>query len=132
MQRQAKLRESLGKHLQDTLRILAILKTENEIIGVPNQGAGATTVLGHRLDHPLIPDAVQKRVGDDGRDDGALRAPQFVLPHTTRRLHTGFEHSSAQAKKPPVGTPLRKHGEDYAGYAGRVGRFLPGVGRLDR
>jgi protein-S-isoprenylcysteine O-methyltransferase Ste14 len=25
---------------------------------------------------------------------------------------------------------LRKHGEDYAAYAGRVGRFLPGIGRL--
>ena len=27
---------------------------------------------------------------------------------------------------------LRAHGERYARYAGRVGRFLPGVGRLDR
>ena len=25
---------------------------------------------------------------------------------------------------------LRVHGEDYAGYASRVGRFMPGLGRL--
>jgi protein-S-isoprenylcysteine O-methyltransferase Ste14 len=31
-----------------------------------------------------------------------------------------------------VGEPYlaRAHGEDYRAYAGRVGRFLPGVGRL--
>ena len=27
---------------------------------------------------------------------------------------------------------LRTHGDDYAGYAARVGRFVPGVGRLRR
>src|SRR6266571_8863410 len=36
VQRQAKFRESFGKYVQDTLRVLAILKAENEIIGVPN------------------------------------------------------------------------------------------------
>ena len=27
---------------------------------------------------------------------------------------------------------LRTHGDEYASYAARVGRFVPGVGRLSR
>src|SRR5262249_38480712 len=38
MQRQSIRRKSLGKHLQDPLRVLAILKAENEIISVPDCG----------------------------------------------------------------------------------------------
>jgi len=35
VKRQAILCETLGQHFQDTLRILAILKAENEVVGVP-------------------------------------------------------------------------------------------------
>ena len=42
-------------------------------------------------------------------------------------LIAGLELQTRMAEEPHL---LRTHGEEYAAYARRVGRFLPGVGRL--
>src|SRR6266571_8935341 len=75
VQRQAKLCESLGKHLQDTLRILAILKAENEIIGVPNFGGHAAQARLYLVLEPLVEHVVQVNIGQQGTDYLPLSGP---------------------------------------------------------
>ena len=92
--------------------IVFALKQGQGIIGVPEQGTVAPTVLGHCRDKPLIQDVVQECVGDHRRDDGTLRATKLVIHDPTRRLGTNFEHPGNQAQKRLIGDPLCQHGED--------------------
>ena len=93
--------------------IVFALKERQGIIGVPEQGAVAPTVLGHRRDKPLVQDVIQEGIGDNRRDDRALRAAEFVIDDPTRRLDTRFEHPGNQTQKPLVGNPFRQDGEDF-------------------
>jgi|RhiMetdeSRZDD1v2_1073273.scaffolds.fasta_scaffold271180_3 hypothetical protein len=48
--------------------IVFALKEGQGIIGVPEQGAIAPTVLCHGGDKPLIQDVIQEYIGDNRRD----------------------------------------------------------------
>jgi protein-S-isoprenylcysteine O-methyltransferase Ste14 len=57
----------------------------------------------------------------------ALLAPNPLSLAGIIGLIAGLELHVRFAEEPQL---LRSHGEDYAAYASRVGRFIPGVGRL--
>jgi protein-S-isoprenylcysteine O-methyltransferase Ste14 len=59
----------------------------------------------------------------------ALLAANIVTVAGATLLLVGLELHTRLVEEPYL---LRVHGERYAGYAARVGRFLPGVGRLRR
>src|SRR3989475_639305 len=69
VERQTILCESLGKHFQNPLRVLAILKAENEVIGVPNFGSHAAEARLHLVLEPLVEHIVQVNIGQQGTDD---------------------------------------------------------------
>ena len=75
VERQTLLRESLGKHVQDPLRVLAMLKAENEVIGVPNFGSHAAQARLHLVLEPLVEHIMQVNVGQQGTDDLPLSGP---------------------------------------------------------
>ena len=66
VERQTILCESLGKHVQDPLRVLAILKAENEVIGVPNFGSHAAQARLHLVLEPLVEHIMQVNVASKG------------------------------------------------------------------
>jgi protein-S-isoprenylcysteine O-methyltransferase Ste14 len=59
----------------------------------------------------------------------ALLVPSWVALVGVAGLGLALELQVRVVEEPHL---LRAHGEAYAGYAARVGRFLPGVGRLRR
>src|SRR3989338_5775108 len=75
MKRQAILRESLGEDLQDSLRVLAILKAENEIVRVSDFGGPPAQARFHLLLEPLIEHVMEVDVGQQGTDDLPLSGP---------------------------------------------------------
>src|SRR3984893_4875175 len=75
VERQTIPRESLGKHFQDPLRVLAVLKAENEVIGVPNFGSHAAQARLHLVLEPLVEHLLQVNVGQQGTDDLPLSGP---------------------------------------------------------
>jgi hypothetical protein len=75
MKRQAILRESLVKDLQDPLRILAVLKAENEVISVPDFGGLPAQARFHLVLKPLIEHVMQVDIGQQGADDLPLPGP---------------------------------------------------------
>jgi protein-S-isoprenylcysteine O-methyltransferase Ste14 len=59
----------------------------------------------------------------------ALLAPNALSLASIIGLIAGLELHVRFAEEPQL---LRSHGEEYAAYASRVGRFVPGLGRLRR
>jgi protein-S-isoprenylcysteine O-methyltransferase Ste14 len=57
----------------------------------------------------------------------ALLAPNALSLASVVGLIAGLELHVRYAEEPQL---LRSHGDEYAGYARRVGRFVPGIGRL--
>jgi protein-S-isoprenylcysteine O-methyltransferase Ste14 len=57
----------------------------------------------------------------------ALLAPNIVAVAAVVALFAALELQTRVVEEPYL---LRTHGETYAAYAGRVGRFVPGLGRL--
>jgi protein-S-isoprenylcysteine O-methyltransferase Ste14 len=58
-----------------------------------------------------------------------LLVPSVVSLAASALLVTALELQTRLVEEPYL---LRSHGEAYAAYAGRVGRFLPGIGTLRR
>jgi protein-S-isoprenylcysteine O-methyltransferase Ste14 len=58
----------------------------------------------------------------------AAMVPSVVAIASIALLLVSLEVQTRLVEEPYL---LRKHGDDYAAYARRVGRFVPGVGRLD-
>jgi protein-S-isoprenylcysteine O-methyltransferase Ste14 len=56
-----------------------------------------------------------------------LMVPNFVAVLALVILAIGLELQVRRVEEPHL---LRTHGDEYAAYAGRVGRFVPGVGLL--
>src|SRR6266700_7273655 len=79
VERQTIPRESLGKHFQDPLRVLAILKAEHEVIGVPNLGSHAAQARLHLVLEPLVEHVMQVNVGQQGTDDRPCPVPVSVI-----------------------------------------------------
>src|SRR6202521_5888351 len=75
MQRQPILREPLRKDSQDPFRILAILKAENEVVGVPNFGGLAAQARFYLVPEPLVEHVVQVNIRQQGADDLPLPGP---------------------------------------------------------
>ena len=73
-----KLREPLRKDSQDPFRILAILKAENEVIGVPNFGGLAAQARLDLVLEPLVEHVVQVDVGQQRADDLPCPVPVSV------------------------------------------------------
>src|SRR5207247_7706639 len=69
VERQNIPRKSLRKHCQDPLRVLAVLKAENEVIGVPNFGSHAAQARLYLVLEPLVEHVMQVNVGQQGTDD---------------------------------------------------------------
>lgn len=59
----------------------------------------------------------------------ALLVPSWLALAALAGLALALELQVRVVEEPHL---LRAHGEEYAAYAGRVGRFVPGVGRLSR
>jgi protein-S-isoprenylcysteine O-methyltransferase Ste14 len=59
----------------------------------------------------------------------ALLVPSVVSLAAVALMVIALEMQTRLVEEPYL---LRSHGEEYASYAGRVGRFLPGVGTLKR
>ena len=59
----------------------------------------------------------------------ALLAPNIVTLAGAVLLLVALELHTRLIEEPHL---LRVHGEQYTSYAARVGRFLPGIGRLRR
>jgi hypothetical protein len=77
VKRQSVLCESLGEHIQHPLRILAKLKAQNEVIGVPNF-VGLTLQPGlHLLLEPLIENIVKIDIGQQRANHLPLANPCF-------------------------------------------------------
>jgi hypothetical protein len=66
--------------------IVLSLKHRQRVVGISESLAVSAAVLPHGMDKPLIQDMVEKRIGNHGRDNRALRAAKFVIDHTTRAL----------------------------------------------
>jgi protein-S-isoprenylcysteine O-methyltransferase Ste14 len=59
----------------------------------------------------------------------ALLVPNVLSIGAALALLLALELQTRGVEEPYL---LRTHGRDYADYAGQVGRFVPGIGRLER
>jgi hypothetical protein len=92
--------------------IVLTLKERHRIIRVPQDRTVAAAVPRDDCGKPLVQDRIQEHIGDHWRHDGALRASQFILHHTTWGLDPSFEHPRDQPQKLRVSDPLCQHSED--------------------
>src|SRR5580700_4680377 len=77
MERQPILRKALHQYLVHPFRILAVLKTEDEVIGVPNFGGQTAQMRLHFVLEPLVKHVVQVNIGQQGADDLPLPGSRF-------------------------------------------------------
>src|SRR5256712_4258478 len=106
MQPQPVLLESLSQHRQDSLRILPILKTENEVVRVPDFIGFAPQPRLHHVLKPLIEHVVQVNVGQQRANDLPLAHPRLRHQQPSVLQHPGLDPLPDQPENAPVVHPF--------------------------
>src|SRR5579871_5306687 len=109
MECQPVFRKSLGKHLQHFLRILAVLKAEHGIIGIPDLKDLALQIRFHLILKPFVENIVKVDVGQQRTDYLPLPSPRLAHEQSPLVDDTHTDPLPYKAKDACVADPLLDH-----------------------
>src|SRR5437867_9878437 len=106
VERQPILLESLPQHCQHFLGILPILKTENEVVGVPDFTRLPAQPRLHHVLEPLVEHVVQVDVGQQRADHLPLAHPRLRDQQPSVLQYPDVDPLPDQPENAPVAHPL--------------------------